>query len=273
MLRPFAIALMAVLFAVPVRAQVAPPTAAPAKKATKPATKKPTAKPVAAPATDTGPCRLGVISAIEDRFEVDKFGVTIFETEVNDVPIESWALDELVLARVRAIAGADPTIHRISIPKSAFELYYHPKSRFLPDPAEKLPNIIRAATPTANCERYLVVTTFDGEVPGTHLKVKGVGTYNQGLGSLIRHSHLFANIAINVIDGRTYENIERPFANFGTNFAKNLRLTEDPLYKLENSDFPDPPSAAVSSATLRERTRTLVASELDRLLPAYLGAQ
>lgn len=244
-------------------------TAAPAKPAVKKSAPK--AKPAAKQpvAAEGGSCRLGVISVIGERYSVQKFGVTIFENEANEVPID-WGLDDLVFARVRMATGADPTVRRITYPKGAFEPFYNPKSRFIPDPSERLPAIVRSITPNANCERYLVATTYKGELPGTHQMLNGIGTYNQGLGSLIRHSHLFANVSITLIDGRSYEEIRRPFANFGANLAAGLKLTEDPLTKLDNALFPDPPAAASSSAPLRERTRALVADRLDRGLPAYL---
>ena len=73
------------------------------------------------------------------------------------------------------------------------------------------------------------------------MTLNGIGTYNQGVGSILRHWHLFANVAITLIDGRSYEEIKRPFVNFGANFAAGMRLTEDPLNKLDNSLFPDLP--------------------------------
>jgi len=257
-----------------------PAASAPAKPAAnkpaanKLAARKPAAKirPAARPQVpaESGPCRIGVIPALGDLFSVQKFGITVFETEESQIPIEDWGLDDLVLARVRAATGADPAVRRIAYSKGAFEPYYNPKSRFLPDPNEGLPAIVRSLTANAGCERYLVVTTFKGELPGTRLVLNGIGTYNQGLGSLIRHSHLFANIMVSVIDGKTYEKIERPFANFGARFADSLRMTEDPLTKLDNSFFPEVPADAAKSVTLRERTRELVAARLDQTLPAYL---
>jgi hypothetical protein len=251
----------------------APGTSAP----TKPVAKKPAAKSKPAPkqpvaAAESGPCTLGVISVIGEQYSVQKFGVTIFENEASEVPID-WGLDDLVFARVRAVTGADPTVRKIPYPKGAFELYYNPKSILIRDPGERLPTIVRSITPHANCERYLVATTYKGELPGTHMMLNGIGTYNQGLGSLIRHSHLFANVSITLIDGRTYEQINRPFVNFGASLAAGLRLTEDPLTKLDNSLFPDPPAAASSSTALRERTRALIADRLDRGLPGYLKGE
>jgi len=274
MSRSFVAAILASCLVTTCWAQSPSTAPAPAKPApSKPVIKKaaPKAKPAAkrAAAAESGPCRLGVISVIGDRFSVQKFGVTIFENEATTVPID-WGLDDIVLARVRAATGADPTIHRIAFPREAFEPFYNPKSRFIPDPSERLPAIVRSITPTANCERYLVVTTFSAALPDTKMILNGIGTYNQGLGSLLRHSHLFANVSLTLIDGRTYEDISRPFANFGANLSQGLRFTEDPLKQLDNSLFPENPASASSDTTLREKTRALVAAELDRMLPGYL---
>jgi hypothetical protein len=268
-----AVSLIALLSALTSAVAQTPPAPAAPPAPTKPAAKKaaPKAKPAPKqPVTvESGPCRLGVISVIGDHYSVQKFGLTIFENEASEVPID-WGLDDLVFARVRAATNNDPTVRRIAYPKGVFEPFYNPKTILIRDPGERLPVIVRSFTANANCERYLVATTFKAELPNTHMTLNGIGTYNQGLGALLRHSHLFANVAITLIDGRSYEEIKRPFVNFGANFAASMRLTEDPLTKLDNSLFPDPPAAASANAALRERTRALVADRLDRGLPGYL---
>jgi hypothetical protein len=251
-----------------------PATSAPANTPAKAAAKKaaPRAKSAAKqlPALETGPCRLGVISALGDRFAVQKFGLTVFETEESEASVDGWGLDDLAVARVRAATGNDPGIRRIAYPKRAFEPFYHPTSRFLPDPREGMPAIVRGVTSNANCERYLVITRFKGQIPGTNLALDGIGAYNRGLGSIIRHSHLFANISVSLLDGSNYERINRPFAGFGARMADSLRLGEDPLVKLDNSLFPETAASVASNATLRERTRTLIAAKLDQTLPNFL---
>lgn len=246
-----------------------PAAATPAKPVIKKAAPK--AKAAAKqPVAETGPCRLGVISALGDRFSVQKFGLTIFETEESEATMNGWGLDDLPFARVRAATGADPSVRRIAYPKGAFEPYYNPKSRFLPDPNEGLPAIVRNITSSANCERYLVITKYNGVVPGTKLEIKGIGAYSQGIGSFARHYHLFANVAVSMYDGATYEKISRSLAAFGASFAAGLGLTEDPLTKLDDSVFPNPPESASSSTALKERTRALVSARLDRMIPVYL---
>jgi hypothetical protein len=247
-----------------------PATPAPAKAVAK---KKSAAKakPVGQPAVaaESGPCSLGVISAIGDRFSVQKFGITIFANEKTFVPID-WGLDDLVVARVRAATQGDPTVHTIAYPKGAFEPYFNPKSNFLRAENERLPAIVQGMTANAHCERYLVVIRALGVVPGTKMEIDGIGAWNQGVGSVLRHSHLFAVFSVNMFDGRTYESLNRPFAGLGERLAQGLRITEDPLLRLDNEQFPEPPSAAAGSAILRERTRELIAARLDQALPIYL---
>ena len=140
----------------------------------------------------------------------------------------------------------------------------------MPDPSEGLPAIVRGITANANCERYLVITKYNGVVPGTKMEIKGIGAYSQGIGSFARHYHLFANVAVSMYDGATYEKISRSLAAFGASFAAGLGLTEDPLTKLDESVFPNPPESASGSTALKERTRALVSARLDRIIPVYL---
>ncbi len=245
---------------------VPPPAKAVAKK--KPAAKP---KPAGTPSVvaESGPCRIGVISAIGDRFSVQKFGLTIFANEKEFAPIDNWGLDDLVMARVRAASRGDPTVHRIIYPKGAFEPYFNPKARLLPDPDEGIPAIVRGFTANTHCERYLVVARAKGVVNGTKMEVDGIGAWNQGIGSALRHSHLFAVFSVSMLDGTTYERINRPLSDIGARLAQGMRLFEDPLERLDNEQFPEPPSAATGNATLRQRTRELVAARLDQALSYY----
>ena len=268
-------AALMLLFGTVGEAQKPPATSVPTTPApAKPVAKKPAAKAKAnakqPAAVETGPCKLGVISALGDRFSVHKFGLTVFETEDNEVPIEGWGLDDLAVARVRAATGNDPSVRRINYPKGAFELYYHPKSTFLRDPKEDLPQIVRSITTNANCERYLVMTKFKGTVAGTKMEINGIGVYSQGIGSLARHSHLFANVAVAIFNGGTYERINPSLAAIGGSLSRAFQLTENPLTKLDHSLFPDPPQSASTSAVLKERTRALVSAQLDRVIPGRL---
>ena len=272
--RALASAVLVLLLGTAGEAQTPPAGSALAAPPAKASAKKPAAKPKPSPrkpaAVESGPCRLGVISALGDLFSVHKFGLTVFETEDAEIPVESWGLDDLAVARVRAAAGNDPAVRRINYPKGTFELFYHPKSIFLREPNEDLTQIVRGITANANCERYLVITRFKGTVSGTKMEINGIGVYSQGIGSLVRHAHLFANVAVGMYDGRTYERFNPSLASIGNSFSRAFQLIDDPLTKLDHALFPDPPQAASGSATLKERTRALVSAQLDRVVPDRL---
>jgi hypothetical protein len=249
-------------------ASPAPPAPAKAVAKKKSASKTKPAGPTVA--AESGPCSLGVISAIGDRFSVQKIGLTIFANEQDFAPIDSWGLDDLVMARARAATGNDPTVHRINYPKGTFEPYFNPKSNFLRAENERLPAIVQGITANAHCERYLVVVRGKAQAPGTKVEIDGIGAYNQGVGSVLRHSHLFAAFSITVLDGQTYERSNPALAGLGARMERGLGLIEDPLNRLDNELFPEPPSAATGSTALRDRTRQLVATRLDQALPHYL---
>ena len=272
-------AVFVLLFGTAGEAQTPPATSAPAAPPAKTAPKKPaakaksSAKKPAAAVVETGPCRLGVISALGDQFSVHKFGITIFETEDNEVSVESWGFDDLAVARVRAATGNDPSVRRINYPKGTFDLYYHPKSIFLREPNEDLQQIVRSLTANANCDRYMVITKFKGTVSGTKMQIDGIGVYSQGIGSLVRHAHLFANVGILMFDGGTYERINPSLSSIGSGLSRAFQLAVDPLTQLDHSLFPDPPGSASTSAVLKERTRALVSAHLDRIIPDRLQEQ
>lgn len=243
--------------------------AAPAKLAAKKAAPK--AKTSAKPAApiESGPSRIGVIPVVGDVFAVFKVGLTIFNIEYADVPIEAWGLDDLVVARVRAVTGLGGGVRRIAYPREAFAPYDHPAPSLFGRPESDLTTIVRQVAANGGCERYVAVTKLTTQLDGTNQTLRGIGVYNRGIGSLIGHTRLVASIQVTVFDGQTYAISKKPF-DLGAAFAKSL-AGENPLTKLDNTAFPEPAAGAATSATLREGTRALLAATLDKNLPDLLG--
>jgi hypothetical protein len=258
------------------QAQLAPGTAATqtGAPALKPAVKKPgpknkiTAKPPGP--VENGPCQIGVISAIGDQFAVQKIGLTIFGNEYSEVPIDAWALDELVVGRVRAAAAPGTAVRRIAYPKGAFTAFDKPPPQLFRNVGDELATLVQQIAANASCERYVVVTKLTGKLDGTNQTLRGIGVFNHGT-SLFSHSGLFANIQVTVFDGQTIALHKAPAVDLGSILAGGLaRMTRDPLTTLDNALFPESAAAAANSATLRDRTRALLAANLDKTLPAYL---
>jgi hypothetical protein len=257
------------------QAQPAPGTAAaPAAAPAKPATKKPApkAKTSAKPATpaDSGPCQVGVISVIGDEFVVQRVGLTVFNNDYAEVPIEAWGLDDLVVARVRAAIAPGTVVQRITYPRGAFAPYDHPGSGLFRNPRGDLTTIVRQIAANSSCGRYVVVTKIDTQVDGTNQTHRGMGVLNRGIGSgVLSNTSLFASINVWVLDGQTFAIRRKPF-NLGEILAGSFRMTQNPLTQLENDQFPEPATAAATSATLRDHTRALLTAVLDKTLAASL---
>ena len=180
--------LLALAVAQPALAQTAPTPAptpslakpSPAKPSpTKPALKKPAppkpdAGALAAAGSEHGPC-IGVIPHVGESFVVQRIGVTVFGNESKEVPIPSWGLDDLVVARVRAAAGPRVAVRRIAYPANAFEPYDNPQFSLFPKSGSDLKSIVQTVARGSGCERYVVVLKGVTQFSQTNQAVKGIG--------------------------------------------------------------------------------------------------
>jgi hypothetical protein len=254
-----------------------PPTTAPVASppgnatAKKPAPKaKAPAKP-AAVATDSGPCQIGVIPAIGGKFVLEHIGLTVFGNEFTDAPIESWGLDDLVVARAHA-AAPGKSIRRITYAKDAFEPFYHPPRELFRDASHDLVDVIRRVAANANCERYLVVVRFTGQVPGTNQSAHGIGLLTNWASGTLKYAQLFSFIGIVVYDGKTFAKYDNPIG-FGARLAEHLsNPTKSEYFEvLKDFEVPATPEAVAGNNRLRDGARAMLAARLDKELPAYFN--
>jgi hypothetical protein len=250
----------------------APATGPAASPPPKPVAKKAAPKARAAdkpPVVETGPCQIGIISAIGRKFAVQKVGFTAFGNALSEVPIDAWGLDDLVVARVRA-ATTGAGVRRIGHSKGALDPYYNPPSKLFRNDDDELTAVVRQIATGSNCARYFVFTTYAAQLQGTNQSLPGIGVLQHGSGPLSNTS-LFANFVLRVFDGQSFVIAKRPSVDLGSILAGSFgRLGQDPLTKLDAEDFPASPADAVASATLRDHTRALVAARLDKAVAAYL---
>jgi hypothetical protein len=228
--------------------------------------KKPPAPAVAA--AQPGPC-IGVIPHIGDRFAVQQIGITMFGNDLKEVPIEPWGLDDLVVARVRAAAGARFAVRRIAYGSQAFDPYDNPPSRLFRNGEADLKAVVQSITHAGECERYVVVVKGSAPYSNTNQTMEGIGVLHSGIGNgLLGRTNLFAISSIIVLDGRTYETLKRG-AGGGTPTLQSLLLSgRTPMRELEDFSWPPTPDAVMS---LRDPTRVLLVESLDKALPDLLA--
>jgi len=273
MSRLFAVALVLSLPTASAWAQT--PSPAEVAPATKPAVKKAAAKPKKAAAKPlepvaAGPCQLGVIAALENKFSVQKIGITVFGNEETQVPVD-WGLNDIVAERVRAAAGGTG-VRRIAYPKGTFEPYYERSEALFRIPSDKLTPIVRQVASSTDCERYLVVTTLSVQLDGTNQPLNGIGILD-GRGPF-GHPSLFTYFMVTIFDGKTFEIRRNPLPNLGRALARSfIPEKPNPLSLLDDGAFPQPAAAAAQNTMLRDRIRVLLAEKLDKTLPDVLKTE
>jgi hypothetical protein len=278
--------LLALAVAQPALAQTAPtPTAKPSP--TKPALKKPAppksdaGAPAAAAAAQRGPC-IGVIPHLRDRFAVQTIGLTAFGNDLKEVPIESWGLDDLAAARVRAAAGTRVAVRRIAYPANAFEPFDNPPSRLFRNAEKDLKGVVQTIAGAGGCERYVVVIKGVGQWAGTNQLLEGIGVVNRGT-----FTYLFADTSLLVFDGHTFDVLKT-----GAGAIDKEKIVPDPLVnamlqtervrgpnrELKELQRPNEPDAVFvwppthdTVMGLRDATRALLAESLDNVLPKLLA--
>jgi hypothetical protein len=277
--------LFALAVAQPALAQTAPtpaPNPSPTKPSpAKPSPAKPAAKKPAPPKSDAsatpaaaaaaaaqhGPC-IGVIPHVGDLFAVQNFG--LFSYEFKEVPIESWGLDDLVVARVRAAAGTGMAVRRIAYTANAFEPYDKPPMRLFGDPENDLKNVVQTISRAGGCERYIAVVKAVNKFG--NLGVKGIGIIKY-----VSSTYLFAVTTLFVFDGHTFD-ILKKVAPTGQRivpdpFVNDLLRTSPirgPIRELKDFSWPPAPDTDLG---LRDATRALLAQSLDKALPELLAIE
>jgi hypothetical protein len=273
--------LLALVLAQSVLAQTVPtpaPKSLPAKP-TKPPPAKPAAKKPAPPmpeaAAQSGPC-IGVLPHIGESFALETYGITIFGNDYKEIPIDSWGLDDLVVARVRAAAGPRFAVRRMAYPANAFATFDHPPP--FHNGENDLKEIAQTASRAGGCERYIVAVRDAIRIGDSNIIVRGIGIFHRG-GLIDRFNSdiLVVLTALDVIDGRSFEIVKRGYGGIADEDTLVDRLRrgfsyETPVHgpsrKLE--DFPWPPTPD-ALAGLREPTRALLATSLDAALPRLLA--
>ncbi|WP_156951757.1 hypothetical protein [Bradyrhizobium sp. WSM1743] len=227
----------------------------------KPATVAPT-KPV-----ESGPCQIGVIPIAGDLFMVEKFGPLKFLDKYTRTSVAAWALDDLVVSRVRA-AAPGTAVRRIPYtPKELWSGGRREQGSLFASyrQAAAVGSFVQFLAPRLRCERYLVVHRHGGTQ-----REYGIGISQYPYGGPV---HLFAMMFIRIYDGRTFELIkEAPALMTEDTYIERMRhnFLGGPSMQVDTAMFPEKPAEAVKNAVLRDGVRTMLIKSLDKTLPTLL---
>ena len=205
---------------------------------------------------------VGVVSNLGEKFTVRKIGYTVFGNEENEVPVESWRIDDLVIAKISGSLGKRAAVRRIAYQKEAFASLDTPK--LFRNYEAEVGEAIRTMTAGTRCARYVVVTRGYRTVGASNQAIGGIGILYDGVGPLSR-VNLYALFSLRLYNGETFALLKQKAAPSGESIF--LEAIHGPHRLVDKSFWPESPDRAAQDAKLREAIRELVAQGMDAALP------
>jgi hypothetical protein len=229
----------------------------------KPSQPKPAAKQAAA-APQTGPC-VGVVTELGGKFTVGKPGFSVFGNVNEEMPVDSWRIDDLVLAKIGGVFGKRAVVKRIPYRQEAFaSLLATPAPlRMFHDKDAELGDGIRTLAAGTHCAAYLLVTRAYYNLGNSRWSIGGIGVIYTG-GVLSKKIDAYALFNVRLYDGETFKLVKLAKAPSGDSIF--LDTMHGPHRELDEQAWPDPPASTVQNAKLREKIRELVAQGMDETL-------
>jgi hypothetical protein len=226
------------------------------------------AKKKAEPLADTRKT-IGLIPEIGGKFSVQQIGIMVFGNEKNEVPIESWGIDTLVIAKVTSALKARFNVIPLKLSKENEAALEKAPGSLFGDRKGYICNLLRKETLGQPLNYYLRVVPSESQYGSTNQHVRGLGiVHRQGFDT--GYTFVHALFQLTVLDGATCEQLrwELPPSSQGFLFAD----IHGPSREVEASWMPSPANAA-QDARLRDATRTLVEDGLMKTIPKLFAAQ
>lgn len=202
---------------------------------------------------------VGVVSNLSEKFVVKKTGFTVFQNEENEVPVDAWHLDDLVVAKISAALGKRAVVRRIPYHKEAFASLETPK--LFRDTEAEIREVVRTLATGTRCTHYLVVTRAYYNIGNSKPTFSGIGILHTGMARVTA----YALFSLRLYDGETFTLLKR--ANAPSDESIFLQPIHGPHRQVDESFWPESPDTAAQNAKLREAIRELVSQGMDATLP------
>jgi hypothetical protein len=153
---------------------------------------------------------VGIIAAVGDEFSFASAGLTGLDKTSQSFPIASWGIDELIVQQATAAMKGRFQVQPVSYKRAAFarpekDSAVTPINFIRGDPFKKL---VQAEVSPQGLDAYVVITRARANFGDGGRKIEGLGfvRYDTLLAS---SNHLHALYEIRVIDGKTFDVIEK----------------------------------------------------------------
>lgn len=154
-----------------------------------------------APPKPSGLPKLGIVSAIGDKFYVRKFGLGVFGNDFKEMPIAAWGIDEMMTAKLRAALASRFDVRPVTYKRAAFAVFPD-RSGFLAQHFN--PELVRTAISPQGLDAYLVVVKAERPYGESRQLVQGLGSAggNTDVDPIV-FVHAYYNIVL--VDGRDFK--------------------------------------------------------------------
>lgn len=146
----------------------------------------------AAPATP----KIGIVSVIGDKFYLRKVGITVFGNEAQEMAIDSWRIDDIMTAKLRAALARrlDAQVRLVSYRRAAFANLTSSSS---------IGEWVRTEVSPHGLDSYLIVHKRSAPYGRTNQTLLGLGMVE---GQTVFGPQTFAHAyyALSMVDGRTF---------------------------------------------------------------------
>jgi hypothetical protein len=201
---------------------------------------------------------VGVVSAIGDQFTFAKAGLTGFDNSPRSVPIASWGLDDMIVREVSSALSGRFQVQPVTYPRASFAVVQESPITAVNlvrgDPFKKL---VETEVSPQGLDAYIVITRAKVNFGGGNRKVEGTGliTYSTVFES---YSQIYALYEIRVVDGKTFDVIEK--------------LAAGPLDNASSVRLPGPSRLVDAKFDARdENLRPAIVDLIKRSLPLTLS--
>jgi hypothetical protein len=152
---------------------------------------------------------VGIISAVGDEMSFARTGLTGLNNRSQSFPIGSWGLDDLIVQQATTALNGRFQVRPVSYQRAAFTAIKDspvaPVNLIRGDPFKKL---VQTEVSPQGLDAYIVITKAKANFGGGGRKVEGVGFITYGT-LLASSNHIHALYEIRVIDGKTFDVIEK----------------------------------------------------------------
>jgi hypothetical protein len=196
---------------------------------------------------------VGIISAFDDTFHVQKIGLTVFGNDLQKFSISSWGIDDLVAGKVRALLGKRYDVRPVTYQKSAIASADEAWGGF--------GEAIRPHISTQGLDAYIVLRSSGSQYINTNQTLSGFGIVEH----IGVHYFLFSLYHIRFVDGRDFSLLDGAGAYLPERAPPFSGAIRGPHQKVDQSWWPTSLVAASNP-----RLKAGVIDLIDQSLPNTL---